>query len=123
MNVPKFGFFSAVDDVVVSSCFVAVFSKKVHTSGELILELSRLLKFPSYAGKNWNAVYDCLRDFEWIEEREVVLIHEIVPDIPVDDLKLYLEVLSDSVSDWENFPEHKFSVHFSARDRGAIELM
>ncbi|MFR9164902.1 MAG: barstar family protein [Dysgonomonas sp.] len=34
------------------------------------------MRFPNYFGFNWNALLDCLRDFDWIEEKYIILIHD-----------------------------------------------
>lgn len=49
--------------------FVAYLSK-VEGEDELFNKLSEVLKFPDYFGKNWNALYDFLRDFNWIEKKK-----------------------------------------------------
>jgi len=43
--------------------------KRVKNEEELFIELSSKLQFPDYFGYNWNAVYDCLRDLHWIEQK------------------------------------------------------
>ncbi|WP_240137280.1 barstar family protein [Streptomyces sp. MUM 178J] len=37
-----------------------------------------VLKFPEYFGWNWHALYDCLRDLEWLSSDHHVLIIESV---------------------------------------------
>jgi barstar (barnase inhibitor) len=56
------------------------------------------LRFPAHFGANWDAFYDLLRDLELIEQHKVVLFHRELPlkNEPAS-LKVYLEVLADSV--------------------------
>jgi RNAse (barnase) inhibitor barstar len=37
-------------------------------------ELARSLDFPDYFGRNWDAVYDCLTDFNWLPADGYVLV-------------------------------------------------
>lgn len=64
---------------------------------------------------------DCLRDFEWIDENHMVIVHKNLPGIPFDDLKIYLEILRDVVVFWRSSTEKYFDVVFNERDRVAIE--
>lgn len=93
------------------------------TSTDDLMDLVfRGLRFPGWAGENWNAMWDCIRDLSWIESRRVVLVHEDVPEIPEGDLREYLLVLADAVADWRSrAPAHELRVTFPARARTAIE--
>ena len=37
-------------------------------------ELARALRFPDYFGHNWDAVYDCLTDLNWLPATGYVLV-------------------------------------------------
>ena len=57
---------------------------------ELLKALYYLLWFPGYFGFNWDALYDCLNDFEWIPAK-IVVVHERLPNFVDEDLKIYLK--------------------------------
>jgi hypothetical protein len=82
-----------------------------------------LLWFPGYFGFNWNALYDCLRDLDWISEHKVMIVHESLPCIPDSDLRIYLEVLKDCILDWVNDEKHQLEVYFNEKDQGEIERL
>lgn len=87
----------------------------------LLEEFFYLLWFPGYFGFNWNALYDCLKDFHWMPFHKVVLIHETIPDLPHEDLKIYIDILRDSVLSWKPGEEHSLEVVFKESHREAIE--
>ena len=71
--------------------------KTVSSKADLLKLLSRDLLFPNTFGENWDALFDCLCDLSWIQEKRVVIAHESVPTLPVDDLRTYFDVLNDAV--------------------------
>jgi hypothetical protein len=44
------------------------------TRAEFFQEIARALRFPNYFGRNWDAVYDCLTDFNWLPAAGYVLV-------------------------------------------------
>lgn len=79
--------------------FVAQIGSGVHSTEELFDEFSLKLKFPSYFGRNWNALKDCLSDLVWLPGAgaRVALLHDAEPHLPRNEMALYLSVLADSI--------------------------
>lgn len=92
----------------------------VRDTKDLLRAVANALCFPAYFGENWNALFDCLRDFHWTDKRSIVLVHEDVPQIPANDLKVYLEILRDAVSDWKADEPHELVVVFDKGSRDAV---
>ncbi len=92
----------------------------ISNSDELLKALYYSLWFPGYFGFNWNSLYDCLRDFDWISYYKIIIEHDSLPSIPDSDLKTYLEILRDSVVDWHGDEFHQLEVVFSEHDRARI---
>ena len=103
--------------------FLARIAPNIADTDELLRSLYYLLWFPGYFGFNWNALYDCLRDLDWISENKVMIVHESLPDIPDSDLRIYLEVLKDCILDWVNDEKHQLEVYFNEKDQGEIERL
>ena len=59
--------------------FVLQIPHGIESKMELLDALSNTGKFPSYFGKNWDALFDCLRDFSWISQKQVVILHSDLP--------------------------------------------
>ncbi len=94
-----------------STEFIAKISK-VESEDELFISLSQSLHFPSYFNNNWNALFDCLRDFQWIEKKGIVLIHTALPSLDKEILNIYINILVESVQDWKDGEDHYLKVIF-----------
>lgn len=75
---------------------------------QLLQKISDQLHFPSYFGFNWDALFECLRNLEWISEKNVFLVHHDVPSLPEKDLRNYLEILQDSVAFWSTDEKNRY---------------
>lgn len=100
--------------------FAAEVPAGITDSGALLTAIAERLLFPGYFGFNWNALSDCLRDFHWLPEGEVVLRHNDLPRVPESDLRVYLDVLAEAVTSWSHGGEQRFVVVFPAFVRAQI---
>ena len=100
--------------------FVGILPKSISDVTVLFDALFDILLFPSYFGYNWNALSDCLRDFRWLKEKRVILVHEEIPQLLNDDLWQYLDVLHESIKDWGDDEDHKLIVMFPEATRKQI---
>jgi hypothetical protein len=88
---------------------------------QLLGELSQRLSFPTYFGFNWNALSDCMRDFHWVSQRNIFLVHEDLPALSNNDLLQYIEVLEESVRSWKTNKNHSLVVMFPESCRKRME--
>jgi hypothetical protein len=66
-------------------------------------EFARALDFPSYFGKNWMALAECLIDLEWLPASSYVLVlQDAEMLLPGDDvsLKTVIEALREAARWW-----------------------
>lgn len=98
-------------NVFSNNAFIAVL-EKTKSKRNLLEELNKQLHFPSYFGFNWDALSDCLRDFHWLENKEIVLVHKEIPRLDKSELIKYLKVLIDAANDWKEGESHYFTVVF-----------
>lgn len=74
--------------------------KKMQSRAALLEEFATVLKFPSYYGKNWDALEECLSDLEWMPAEGYVLLildaTNVLSEAP--DQMFILSGILDSVS-------------------------
>lgn len=107
-----FSFNNASDRLSFDDALIGVVPENVSSLIQLMQGIADVLSFPAYFGQNWNALYDCLRDFHWVDRKNIILIHKELPALTNIDLKIYLETLRDAVFDWKSDEIHKFHVIF-----------
>ena len=67
-------------------------------------ELARSLHFPDYFGRNWDAVYDCLTDFNWLPAAGYVLVLDGFDQFATNEAEQWniaLKVLRDACAFWQ----------------------
>ena len=120
------GPFCYVDRLIqdkMKDAFVAVLPQTIDSKHALFKSLASLLVFPAYFGFNWDALFDCFRDFSWIKEYDIVLIHLGLPMLPQQEMKIYLRLLRNSVLDWHPGEAHRFGVIFPESDKEIVERL
>ena len=100
--------------------FYAIISGKFCDEMELLYELQTILDLPWYFGKNWDALFECLRDFHWINNYKIVIYHKVLPNLPLGDMHIYLGILYDAIIFWNHDPEHSLEVIFNSSDKNFI---
>lgn len=94
------------------------------TKNQLFKELKEKLLFPDYFGFNWDALYDCLNDLSWIKQKRIIINHNQILDLDKNDLKVYLEILNESITNWKRDGERFIEVKFVLEEELIIkELM
>lgn len=94
----------------------------VHSEKELMNELNSKFKFP-YFGYNWDALYDLLRDFHWIDQKKIVMVHDQMPDFDHASMKIYILLLRDSINDWKLGEDHILEVIFPEEGKSLIRAI
>jgi hypothetical protein len=103
--------------------FFARVDPAIANTEQLLTSLYYLLWFPGYFGFNWNALEDCLNDFDWISEKKIVIVHDVIPQLPEEDLKIYLDILNMAVYDWQQDEQHQLEVVFQEKDKAIISKL
>lgn len=75
----------------------------IRNEKDLFEKLITGLRFP-YFGKNWDALIDMYREFDWIDNENIVIVHEGLSKLSADTLKKYVEVMLYSLDYWIHYP-------------------
>lgn len=94
------------------------------TEASLHKELAAILRFPDYYGKNFDAMFDCLTDLEWlgIDKLYMLITHPNLicsEDIGEEQRKLFLDVIKDVL---QAFIHHPVELHIIA-DNSFLNLI
>lgn len=73
---------------------------KINGIKHLFEELSEKLRFPSYFGRNRDAVNDCLSDLMWLDEKDIVIVHDSTVNLNEKDFYIYMDILHDTMLYW-----------------------
>ena len=93
---------------------------KVRDKMDLFLNLSKALVFPNYFGENWDALCEVYRDFDWISNNDIVIIHEDLSLLDEYDLRMYLKIIKITLSFLAGFNDHSVCFIFSEKDKKRI---
>ena len=84
---------------------------------ELYDALAEAMHFPSYFGRNWDALDEVLADLAWLVPRRVVIVHADVPALPPDSLRVYLAILRRAIDEHAQADTHELVVAFPEADQ------
>ena len=115
-----FNFSDAPPSYDAAEVFYVRIDPAITVSEELLKALYYSLWFPGYFGFNWDALYDCLCDLTWVPFYKVVLVHESLPNLPENELVVYLKILHDAILNWGSDENHKLEVFFIGGDSQLI---
>jgi RNAse (barnase) inhibitor barstar len=115
--IPNAFHFGGMTHMPISeNTLVGRISPEISDADRLLDCIATVLSFPAYFGRNWNALYDCLSDFHWTEAKCVFLVHDDLPKLSPQDLRVYLEILKDAATNWKPGEAHELHVVFAKRD-------
>jgi hypothetical protein len=87
-------------------------SKEITNKDDLLKSLHSELILPSYFGFNWDALSDCLKDFHWLKETEINIIHESGFKLEPKDMAVYFGILKDAIKSWDGSKDHTLKIFF-----------
>ena len=91
-------------DTLPAEFAVAVLDgNKAGTRAGFFQEIAGALHFPDYFGRNWDAVYDCLTDFDWLPAAGYVLVLDGFDHLAMNEpgqWEIGLKVLREACAFW-----------------------
>lgn len=102
--------------------FTAVLDgKRCKTLPDLYVQLNAALKFPDYFGGNLDALYDCLCDLSWLEQKHVSLIFTraelLLSQATTDEKAALMETLEQAETN-QYEADRSFEVILLGHDKG-----
>lgn len=79
---------------------------------ELLRTLGQALHFPPWAGRNFDAAWECICLLDNIAQHDVVIIHADIPALEEDWTNVYLALMADTVQHWSGRAEHSVTIYF-----------
>lgn len=121
MTAP-FVFYESVH--VLGEGMIANVRAGIGSADELYDVLSEAMHLPNYFGRNWDALDEVLGDLSWLAPRRVILVHADLPELPTEQLRVYLDVLRTAVAEWTRRPgAHELVVAFPEVEQLAIRRL
>ena len=88
---------------------------RLRSKEKLLAILAQRLKFPPWAGRNWDALEELLRDLSWLPHGPVTLIHSDLPFGPGGEHRsTYLAILGEACRYWAADKSREFIAVFPA---------
>jgi len=81
--------------------------KKASTRVSFMDEIGAALQLPDYFGENWDALFECIRDFSWIREPNKLVVFEradLLLTQSDDDFGVLLKLLNLTNAYWRELP-------------------
>lgn len=98
--------------------------ENIRNGDNLLEQLSEKLKFPNYFGNNWDALNDCLGDLNWIDQRNIIIVHRTPIQLSKDEISIYIRILTRSMNEWLKWHDgtiHQLEVVFPKNCQRQIE--
>lgn len=113
-------FMSKPSEFDMRNSFVAHLPK-INGGKHLFHQLSEKLQFPNYFGRNRDAVNDCLNDFMWIKEKDIIIVHDSSINLDKKNFDIYVEILHNTILSWLSDSEHTLRIIFRTDYKEIVE--
>lgn len=120
----EFEFYDSKEEIVQDrDSFVSIIPVGISNKKDLLNALYTSLQLPAYFGSNWDALDECIRDFHWLKQKKIIMIHGDLPLSLESERELYLDSLHLALHFWKDHEKHTVSVYFPRVYREEIERL
>ena len=112
-------FIKCVEEYIPKQSFVG-FIPFADGKKNFLIKLSDILDFPDYFGHNWDALCEVYRDFSWITNRQIVIIHQDLSGLNDIDLKIYIDIVRYTLDFWSEYDDHSLQFVFSDKEKSRM---
>lgn len=106
INIIKMKYIKFVEDtsdyILSKNSFVG-YIPIVENEKDLYEKLMIGLDFP-YFGMNWDALIDMFLEFDWIDHKNIIIIHEGLLKLTDKDFRKYMEIVLRCLDYWIHYP-------------------
>jgi Barstar (barnase inhibitor) len=79
--------------------------RKTRTKNALLEEIATAFEFPTYFGKNWDALDECITDLDWLPSADGYVLYltsadEVLADESESSIRTFVSVLNYAVREW-----------------------
>jgi len=77
--------------------------EKINSKESLLNAIARSMKFPSYFGKNWDALEDLINDLSWWDVKGFLLIFEQADSFAhssISEFLVFFEIFLNAIESW-----------------------
>ena len=90
-------------------------------------EIGLVFQFPDFYGCNLDALWDCLNDLRWLNEKNYVLVlldyYALLENESEEFRKIVWEILQEVKQRWANVPNYIGEEHYRQKSEFILKLL
>ncbi len=125
-KLPDIQYFQFIDNPRLYEpleAFARTIPEGILSKGELFKALYLHLVIPRYFQFTWDSLLECFQHFDWIEYKDISIIHLDLPRMKQDDVLTYLDLLITTAKTWQQDDRHNLTIVFPETARAQIEKL
>jgi hypothetical protein len=112
-------FFCEITDCTDRNTFCG-YIPSVQNEKDLLDEAIKALNITFETGRNWDALCELYRDFNWIEQKNIKIFHLGLSLMSMEDIRIYSNIVKITCDFWKYIPDHDVFFYFSLYEKDLI---
>jgi RNAse (barnase) inhibitor barstar len=96
--------FKSLQDQLSEFVIKVIDGNKGKSRSDLFSELTNCFEFPSYFGRNWDALDECITDLEWMPGKGYILLLKNADQLLSEDAKesyaIFIDIMKKAGEEW-----------------------